>query len=309
WVAKLEPSQTPRTVVFADYTGDAATTHTLVLNPHGQCIRRTTTIGQAEYTTQWEYDAVGNRTAMIDNAGRRTQYHRDLLGRITRITHPELPEIQLSYDAAGRVREAQTDGQLHTWEYANGFPVTHTRTDDSGVSRTQISRDDVGRITALDGPGGVTKFSYDDACQLIGATSPVGQQTWTYDLGGRLIRETSPSSQRELTYDIAGQLQTIMDADGTLTQYHYDGQGRRIQEITPETITDYVWNARGWLASVTERGTDGEHETNLWVNALGELAQVDGNRLHWDLDAGVPQLIGVDDTAVLRGPAGFTGLG
>lgn len=309
WVAKLEPNEHARTVVFTDYTGDAHATHTLVMNLRGQCTRRTTTIGQAEYTTQWEYDVVGNRTAMIDNAGRRTQYHRDLLGRITRITHPDLPEIQLSYDAAGRVREAQTDGQLHTWEYANGFPVTHTRSDDSGVSRTQISRDDIGRITALDGPDGVTQFSYDNACQLIGATSPVGQQTWTYDLGGRLIRETSPSSQRDLTYDIAGQLQTIMDAEGTQTQYLYDGQGRRIQELTPETITDYVWDARGWLTSVTERGTDGEHETNLWVNALGELTQVDGNRLHWDLGAAVPQLIGVDDTAVLRGPAGFTGLG
>ena len=186
-------SQNTRTVVFS-ITLAMPTTHTLV-GTCGQCIRRTTTIDQTEYTTQWEYDVVGNRTAMIDNAGRRTQYHRDLLGRVIRITHPDLPEIQLSYDAAGRVREAQTDGQLHTWEYANGFPVTHTRTDDSGVSRTQISRDDVGRITALDGPGGVTEFSYDDACQLIGATSPVGQQTWTYDLVNP-HPGTSPSIQR-----------------------------------------------------------------------------------------------------------------
>ncbi len=47
----------------------------------------------------------------------------------------------------------------------------------------------------------------------------------------------------------------------------------------------------------------------LWVDALGELASVDGSELWWDTAAPVPTLAGISGGQVLSLPGGVTGVG
>lgn len=191
----------------------------------------------------------------------------------------------------------------------DGFPAVHTRTDADGVSVTRTTRDESGRIVQLDGPEGTAEYSYDNACQLIQAKGSAATRSWTYDLGGRLVNEATPTGQRALDYDAAGQLVTVTEPDGTQVDYQYDGQGRRLRAASSAKTTHYLWDARGWLAQITDQDDDGQHQTDLWVNALGELAEVDDTRLQWDIAAGATSLIGVDETTVFQGPAGLTGVG
>lgn len=311
WVAQLARDDRSRTTTITDYTRDDAkeVTHTLTYNRLGQLIERATVEDNTVESMRWEYDADGARTALVNTHGQRIEYQRDLTGRITTITHPTLGPVHVEYDAAGRIRETRAADQIQTWEYADGFPRVHTRTDASGVSITQIIRDDQGRITRLDGPDATTNYVYDDACQLVEATTDGQARAWTYDRGGRLIRERTPVGQRALNYDAAGQLVTVTEPDGTTTDYHYDGQGRRISARSSDQTTTYTWDARGWLAKITEQSADGSHETDLWVNALGEVADVDGTELHWDLAAASPTLVNIADTPVLQAPGGLTGIG
>ena len=310
WVARIDRDERARTATITDYTrDDVEVTDKLTYNRLGQLLERATDVDGTVETMRWEYDADGARTALVDAHGDRTEYHRDMTGRLTRITHPTLGAVHLDYDAAGRIREARAGNQIQTWEYADGFPTVHTRTDTSGVSVTRIMRDDQGRITQLDGPGGITEYVYDNACQLTEATTSEGTRSWTYDSGGRLINETTPAGQRASHYDAAGQLVTVTEPDGTTTEYHYDGQGRRIRATSAEQTTTYSWDARGWLAKITDQHAAGHHETDLWVNALGELAEVNGTGLQWDIAAAAPSLIGIDDTPIFQGPAGLTGVG
>ena len=307
WVAQLVRNERARTATIRDFTrDDGETTHVLTYSRLGQLIERATTGPTATQTTRWEYDADGARTALIDTDGARIEYHRDLLGRITQIVHPTLGEINVAYNAAGRIIEARAGDQLQTWEYNHGYPVVHTLTDPSGVTVTRITRDMDGRISQIDGPDGTTSYTYDDACQLIESYGPAGGRAWTYDLGGRLIHESDARGPRMLDYDAAGQLVTVTEPDGSVTDYAYDGQGRRIQATSEQNIVHYTWDARGWLAKITN---DDAAPTNLWVNALGELAEVNDTSIQWDLAATAPTAIGIDGTPVFKAPGGLTGTG
>lgn len=309
WIVKIAHDEQARTATVTDCTrDDHKVTHTLTYNRLGQITDRATVLNGRIRRTQWEYDADGGRISLVDDSGARIVYQRDMAGRVTQITHQTLGEIDLDYDAAGHLRQTRAGDQIQTWEYADGVPVEHTRTDTSGVSSIEIIRDNHQRIIGLSGPDGITNYRYDDACQLTAVAGPTDTKTWAYDLGGRLIHETGPTGQRDLRYDAAGQLVTVTEANGAVSEYHYDGQGRRIRATSADRVTQYSWDARGWLAQISEHDATEKHETNLWVNALGELAHVDGTELRWDIAAGFPSLIGVDGTPVFQGPAGLTGL-
>ena len=116
-----------------------------------------------------------------------------------------------------------------------------------------------------------------------------------YDAGGRLTRETTPADSRTYDYDAAGQLLSVSYPDGTRTEYVHDGLGRRTGSSTrtgPGPSTRGVGS--GYLESTAERTPDGveiaRHE--LWVDALGELAAIDGTELWWDTATPIPTLIG-----------------
>ncbi|ODA90440.1 hypothetical protein ATY41_02085 [Leifsonia xyli subsp. xyli] len=221
--------------------------------------------------------------------------------------------IRYDYDADGRLTGANTGDLVQSWEYRDGFPVRHSRVDADGVTDTAIDRDDEGRVRGIARPEGRTAYAYDDACQLVSASTTatdgaVSASAWAYDPAGRLVDEVRDGAHRRHRYDAAGQLlETVDGVDRAV--YTYNGSGRRVSATVGGERTVYEWGATGRLSSVTRHAVEGETRTALWVDALGELAEVDGVALAWDTAAGIPDLLGVDDQPVVNAPGGMTGTG
>jgi len=141
---------------------------------------------------------------------------------------------------------------------------------------------------------------------------------WVYDTAGRLIRETDGGTTTEYVYDAASQLlsRTTTNIGGTVetVAYAYDGAGRRISERSDSSERVFSWAATGRLNRITTTVVDpatgdpvGEPLTQeLWVDALGDLAQIDGADLWWDTTEATPELLAVGGVSVTHAPAGNT---
>jgi len=229
------------------------------------------------------------------------------------------------------------------WEYAYGALSRHEVAEDGHESVvTEIARDDLGRIASVKSSDGTNaQYAFDGAHQLVGVytvadgESSLGEDhtvtdsafnapatelssEWVYDTAGRLIRETNGRTSTEYTYDAASQLlsRTVTNADGSVetVTYAYDGAGRRISERSDSTERVFEWSETGRLTSITTTAVDpwtgapvGEPVVQeLWVDALGDLAQIDGMDLWWDTTSSTPQLLSVGGVSVTHAPAGNT---
>ena len=322
-IAGVERDLIRRRVIITDYTGadGLAVEHELAYDRRGQLTSRT----RGGRGMSWEYDADGNRTGFTDAHGTTTTYIRDAAGRVTAVRNPRLGEAVFTHDASGRITSATAGDLVQEWAYRYGSLSEHSRTDRNdplSADATLIGRDGDGRITALTRAGAVTRYGYDGAGQMVSAattrngdpedSAPASVSEWVYDAGGRLIRESTPAGSRTYEYDAAGQLLAVTDADGSRTEYVHDGLGRRTRLILPDgSWTEYAWGQTGHLKSAADRTPDGmetsRHE--LWVDALGELAAIDGVELWWDTANPIPTLAGFDGEQVLSLPGGVTGIG
>jgi RHS repeat-associated protein len=96
-------------------------------------------------------------------------------------------------------------------------------------------------------------------------------------------------------------------AEGS-ARFSYDGCGRRLAERYEDRTVGYAWSPSGWLTSVTTSTPEGEQVLEVRVDALGELAEVDGTQLWWDTASPVPATVAIGSSATLPVP-GFTGVG
>ena len=299
-----------RSVVVTDHThGDGVDVeHELTYDRRGGLVRRS----RGDSSIAWEYDADGRRTARTDPDGTRTEYRRDTAGRVVSVVHDGV-ESTVSYDASGRIVGSAGGDLLQAWRYDDGALVEHTTTGAEGAVTTTITRDASARIARIDGPAGTVEYGYDDACQLTSLrTGTGGLTTWTYDQAGRLVAETRDGVTTTSTHDAAGQLVARELSDGRRLEYVHDGLGRRVREIADDgTYTEYAWSDLGWLTDVTHRDADAAvlERTALWVDALGELATVDGVDVWWDSASTLPSLVSLGGSSVTTLPGGATRVG
>jgi len=289
-----------RRATVTDHTDPrGARSHVLRWNGRRQLVSRSRD-GRA---VEWAYDADGRRTAMVTPDGARTAYGYDTADRLVSVDHPLLGRATLTRDAAGHLVEAAA-GDLHqSWQRRDGFVIGHTVTGPAGTSRTLIERDKDGRIQRITGDRGTTAFDYDAACQLVSARTTDSVATWRYDRAGRLVAESRDGEVVEHVYDAAGQLLRSTSAGGA-TDYGYDAVGRRTTATTGPGTTTYDWSPLGWLSAVTVDG----RRTEVHVDALGELASVDGVEVFRDSASWAPGAIQVGDLPVVSvGPVTGTG--
>lgn len=303
-LVEVQRDATDRCLAITDRTRSDGHTvlHQLRYNRRGQLIERTRD-GQG---LTWDYDADGNRTRLTDPEGQVTGYRHDAAGRLVAVEHPVFGTIGYDYDQAGNLIGSVAGDLLQDWEYRGGALLRHAITSPQGVATSTIERDDAGRITAIHDASGTTRYGYDAACQLVAMEAPDGTVTeWHYDAAGRLVRETVDGVATEFGYDAAGQLRTRRTG-GLLTSYEYDGAGRRTTVSGPGGSADYGWTDMGWLRRVRRTEAQGDHTLHeLWVDALGELAQVDGNTLWWDTAEYAPRVLSVGGASVTALPGGL----
>ena len=297
-----------RTVTLTDHTrpDGLPMVHEMEWNRRGQLVRRS----RDDRSLSWTYDLDGRRASMTTPDGHTTGYARDAAGRLVAVDHPLLGRAVLERDAAGRIVGATADGVIQTWEHRDGFVVGHTVGDADGFTRTEITRDEQGRITAIDRGGETTGYGYDEACQLIEARVGDVVARWRYDQAGHLVSESAAGAGREHVYDPAGQLIATTVAGGVTTRHSYDAVGRRTRtEHGPDRVREYSWSPTGRLSGITDQHGNQVQRTSLHVDAQGELASVDSAPLFWDsANPYAPALVQVGDVPIV--PAGpVTGIG
>lgn len=189
------------------------------------------TLADAQYNpTDFDYDAVGNATAIIDSHGRVSELDHDPLGRLVYSianangSGNERAVTSFSYDVLDRLVAV---------------------TDPKGLT-TSYTYDGLGNLVELDSPDtGTTSFGHDEAGNIINKLDARGVQTGNaYDAGGRLVLVDVPTVGEDVTlaYDVApaaclagetfaaGRLARITDYSGS-TDYCHDHRGNVVRKV------------------------------------------------------------------------------
>ena len=341
-----------RSGVITDTAG--ASSGTADVDAQVQALNTFTNTGA--YTLTLGYDADGYRTRMVTPYGETAIAH-DGAGRVASISradqdaHRESPAAQYSYDAMGRLIRAQLGDILSRWEFDSesglvcSYSHENTARADS-VERTEVIRDEQGRIVGLDSADGLVVYTYDAAGQLTGSRSGdlefewvfeaglmVSERTWRHSNGTDESEETSRvlSGERSFAYNRLNQLTEIIAADHTaehmfttVTTYEYNAAGERTREIITDDrgvqrVREYAWGAYSGLASVTDtyataHGGEAASRVRMMTDVTGELAQVAGVNgvsvpLLWDPDAAMPQILGAGGMPAPGSDGGFSQVG
>ena len=79
-------------------------------------------------------------------------------------------------------------------------------------------------------------------------TNKLTSSGWSYDQGGNT--KTDPSG-RTFTYDAENKQTSVTNSTGTIGQYFYDGDGKRVKKVVPSTgeTTVFVYDAGGKLVA------------------------------------------------------------
>ena len=341
-----------RSGVITDTSG--ASSGTADVDAQVQALNTFTNTGA--YTLTLGYDADGYRTRMVTPYGETAIAH-DGAGRVASISradqdaHRESPAAQYSYDAMGRLIRAQLGDILSRWEFdsESGLVCSYSRENTAkadSVERTEVIRDEQGRIVGLDSADGLVVYTYDAAGQLTGSRSGdlefewvfeaglmVSERTWRHFNGTDESEETSRvlSGERSFAYNRLNQLTEIIAADHTaehmfttVTTYEYNAAGERTREIITDDrgvqqVREYAWGAYSGLASVTDtyvtaHGGEAASRVRMVTDVTGELAQVSGVNgvsvpLLWDPDAAMPQILGAGGMPAPGSDGGFSQVG
>jgi RHS repeat-associated protein len=178
----------------------------------------------------------------------------------------------------------------------------------SGVSAEPSGADilltaPIGTALTATGLGGVslsnsifnnTFLSYNSRGQLLSTTDPTGivmsltydsstekMLTSTMDFGtGRLNLETS------FGYDSVGNVTSITDPRSNTTNFEFDAERRLIQKTDPTPfnfITNWQYNANGWLTSLEKQITGSSYQIWGWVYLANGMVQTVTDPLGYQL--------------------------
>lgn len=341
-----------RSSVMTDTSG--ASSGTADVDAQVQALNTFTNTGA--YTLTLGYDADGYRTRMVTPYG-ETAIAYDGAGRVVSMSradqdaHGESLVAQYSYDAMGRLIRAQLGDILSRWEFdgESGLVCSYSRENTAradSVERTEVIRDEQGRIVGLDSADGLVVYTYDAAGQLTGSRAGdlefewvfeaglmVSERTWRHSSGTGESEETSRvlAGERSFAYNRLNQLTEIIATDRTaehtsttVTTYEYNAAGERTREIITndrgvQRVREYAWGAYSGLASVTDtyvtaHGGEAASRVRMVTDVTGELAQVAGVNgvsvpLLWDPDAAMPQILGAGGMPAPGSDGGFSQVG
>ena len=297
------------------------------------------TYGKMTYGTErfleFDYDAGGRRSRMVDQDGFTTNYLYDEVGRLEQLTDKDDANvITYSYDEVGRLaREDNGNGTYTTYGYDTAgqlLSIVNYQPDGDINSRYDYAYDELGQRTSMTTLEGTTSYGYDPTGQLTSVELPNGREiVYEYDAAGNRISVTDDGvttnyttnnlnqyatvGDAVYTYDTDGNLISKVDGDDTWT-YSYDIENRLIGVTTPDGTWAYEYDALGNRIASVEGGDRTDYlvdpsglgdvvgkynteQTSKFTHGVGLVSQNSsgGFRNYYDSNA-IGSVVGVSDS-------------
>lgn len=269
--------------------------------------------------TQCEYDAAGNRTAVIQQDGARETTTYDAMGRVTSTTNTSGGVTRYTYDALGNISTMTNPaGGVTTYRYndigwlisvtePDGASLTYTTNAEGWITSvtdslgrtTSYTYDAVGNIqTQTDSDGVTTSYTYDGSGNVTSTTIDGKTSYAEYYPNGKIAKETDQSGISTVyTYDHNWRLSNVTRDTGEAISYTYDSCGNLSKEIDAlGNQTIYTYDSRGNVLSKTDPM---DNITNYIYDAADNvICQIDAlnNRTnyHYDSQGRLTELIQAD---------------
>lgn len=193
------------------------------------------------------YDSSGNLETYIDGRGNTVFFSYNQYGQMLTSTDPSGNTVRNNYDQYGNLRSStDPNGVSRSFSYDDDGNLT-TVTDDAGRIVTTNAYNRYGELTGTtDAFGNVKNFTYDVSgnpqefsySHGEGANQVEIVERTEYDDAGRAISTSQVRKQgtatetlwtKSVKHNAAGQVEREVDRHGTVTEYVYDHQGRKIE--------------------------------------------------------------------------------
>jgi RHS repeat-associated protein len=220
--------------------------------------------------TRTEYNALGQQSATIDQAGRRTEFAYDDLGRLTKTTYADGKFEESTFDAEGRrLTSRDRTGKVTSFEY-DALGHLKKRTYSDGTF-TRTNYDAAGQVlNSVDAKNNVTTFTYDDAGRRLTVKNALNQvSSFAYDANGNQSSMTDALNHTtSYVYDSLNRKTRTNFADGSFVETTFDVLGRRVSEKDQAgKVTSFIYDSLGRLTKVKDALNQ---ETTYGYNELGQ---------------------------------------
>jgi len=265
----------------------------------------TDTIGGTSYTVSYGYDLAGDLQSMTYPDHTTVTDSYDALGRVTKVATGATAFATFTYNPDGTINTmTYGDGEVTSYAYDSmDRPTSITtsqgstqelglsyRYDGAGnvvsINSETFSYDALERLTSATGPWGAASYSYDPAGnmvqkqnssssttkyaynsmdELVRSSTASGVTTYSYDGDGDLVLKNDGTNVWTYSYDAQGQLTKVLENGVVVQQNLYDGDGRRVEQVTTTGTTLYLYSGLNMI-----------YEKNLQTGVTTKHVYADG---------------------------------
>ena len=194
------------------------------------------------FTTEYFYDANGNKIKERDAKGNETAYEYDNKIRLIKVIDVLGHSIQYEYDSQdNKIKETDKKGNKTEYFY-------------DGLKRL---------IKVKNAKGEITETSYNNINQKIWQSDPKGNKAYFhYDKMGRITKSVdSLGRENKIEYDYFGNKTKVIDSENRWIEYKYDKLNRLTEVKNAKYSTYYKYDG---LGNKTEE-IDGKNNSQKWV--------------------------------------------
>jgi RHS repeat-associated protein len=238
-------------------------------------------VNGATYAT-YTYDATNRLTALKDNANLAFNYSYDAANRLTSRSAPNGLTTSYSYDDLNRLSSLMhtsgattLSGNLYTYNNASNISSWITQT--SQRAYTYDAADRLTGVTNFESP--TESYTYDAvgnrtashlsasyAYEPFNKLTSTANATYSYDSNGNVISKTDSLGTSMFAYDEENRLTQVTIPNGRTVNYKYDGLGQRIQRTTNGGANErYVYEGADVLIDLNSDGS----VTTTYLNDRG----------------------------------------
>lgn len=258
-------------------TNDANQVTEREYNSRQWLIRITVATGTPDATTtRFEYDKVGNRTAVVTRRG-RWSYAYNELNLVTTETDPNGRPATFQYDDASRL-VMQTDRNGHTTEYRYNDENERTAIIYHDGSRVDMTYDSTGQRKTVTDARLTIQNDYDDLDRPVYEFIPQLARTLSmeYNKTSNRIALSINGARTTYSYDPLQRLVAMQHSSGASASWEFNPIGLVTRKVLPGGITADMTYDRRRLTGMTYKSSAGTpiESFNYFYDSIANIQQM-----------------------------------